>query len=129
MGLLNFNDALLAKLSWRIVQSPSCVLVRILLGKYCRTSSFLDCSVTAASSHGWRGICTGKDLIKSQLGKVIGSGLDTLVWNEPWLSLSTSSTPMGPNKTRDYSVKTGYHAADALSHQGTQLEEPPLDFN
>jgi hypothetical protein len=34
-----------------------------------------------------------------------------------------------PNKTRDYSVKTGYHAADALSHQGTQLEEPPLDFN
>ena len=182
--ITNFNDALLAKLSWRIVQSPSCVLVRILLGKYCRTSSFLDCSVTAASSHGWRGICTGKDLIKSQLGKVIGSGLDTLVWNEPWLSLSTSSTPMGPaleqfksmtvaqlicqttkswdrekvrlllpsyekeifllrpskfgardryvwlpNKTRDYSVKTGYHAADALSHQGTQLEEPPLDFN
>ena len=95
--ITNFNDALLAKVSWHILQSPSCLSAKILLGKYCRASIFLDYSVTASSSHNWRGICTGKDLIKSHMGKVIGSGSDSLVWNEPWLSLSASTTPMSPH--------------------------------
>jgi len=30
-----FNDALLAKLSWRMLESPSCLLARVLKGKYC----------------------------------------------------------------------------------------------
>ena len=95
--ITNFNDALLAKVSWRILTSPSCLLARILLGKYCRSSSFLDCTVASYSSHGWRSICMGRDLIKSNLGKVIGSGSDTLVWDEPWISLSSPTTPMGPS--------------------------------
>lgn len=94
--ITNFNDALLAKVSWRILQSPSCLLARTLMRKYCRSSSFLDCSVSASASHGWRGICLGRDLLKSQLGKVIGSGTETLIWNEPWISLSSPTTPMGP---------------------------------
>ncbi|KAL9299049.1 hypothetical protein AtNW77_Chr2g0227291 [Arabidopsis thaliana] len=48
----NFNDALFAKVSWRILKTPSCLLARILLGKYCKTTSFLDCGVAASSSHG-----------------------------------------------------------------------------
>ncbi|KAL9831121.1 putative ribonuclease H domain, reverse transcriptase zinc-binding domain-containing protein [Arabidopsis thaliana] len=95
--ITNFNDALLAKVSWRILTSPCCLLARILLGKYCRSSSFLDCTVASYSSHGWRSICMGRDLIKSNLDKVIGSGSDTLFWNEPWISLSSPTTPMGPS--------------------------------
>lgn len=91
-----FNDALLAKVSWRIFKSPTCLLARILLGKYCKFASFLDCPVSGSASHGWRGICAGRDLLKLQLGKVIGSGLDTLVWSEPWISLTAPITPIGP---------------------------------
>lgn len=92
----NFNDALLAKISWRILSNPSCLLAKLLLGKYCKTSPFLDCKVSPTASHGWRGICLGRDLLKSQLGKVIGSGANTLLWYEPWVSLSKTTTPMGP---------------------------------
>lgn len=91
-----FNDALLAKVSWRILNKPNCLLARVLLGKYCKSSVFLECPISSTASHGWRGICIGRDLLKSNLGKVIGSGDNTLMWYEPWIFLSKPITPMGP---------------------------------
>ncbi|KAL9840112.1 hypothetical protein AtNW77_Chr2g0224721 [Arabidopsis thaliana] len=35
-----FNDALLTKLSWRIITKPTCLLAKVMLGKYCQSSSF-----------------------------------------------------------------------------------------
>ena len=94
--ITSFNDALLAKISWRLLTKPSCLLAKILLGKYCNSSSFLDCKVSSSASHGWRGICLGRDLLKSQLGKAIGNGQDTRIWDDPWLSSSSPLQPMGP---------------------------------
>ncbi|CAL9224796.1 unnamed protein product [Arabidopsis halleri] len=37
-----------------------------------------------------------RDLLKTQLGKAIGSGDNTLIWSEPWISLTQPTTPMGP---------------------------------
>ncbi|KAG7559212.1 Ribonuclease H domain [Arabidopsis thaliana x Arabidopsis arenosa] len=48
------------------------------------------------ASHGWRGICLGRDLLKPNIGKAIGDGASTKVWKEPWISLSESIVPMGP---------------------------------
>lgn len=91
-----FNDSLLAKVSWRILTKPNCLLARVLLGKYCQSSNFLECSTPSSASHGWRGICIGRDLLKPRLGKLIGSGTSTPIWKEPWLSLSKPELPMGP---------------------------------
>lgn len=92
----NFNNALLAKISWRILTKPSCLLAKVLLGKYCKNSSFLDCQVPNSASHGWRSICAGRDLLNPHLGKMIGSGDDTPIWRCPWLSLNSPVSPMGP---------------------------------
>jgi len=94
--ITNFNDALLAKVSWRILTSPSCLLAKILCGKYCRSSSFLDCVAPGSTSHGWKGILIGRDLLKLQLGKSIGTGSNTILWSEPWISFSAPTIPMGP---------------------------------
>jgi len=91
-----FNSALLAKLSWRILQNPSCLLARVFTGKYCQNRSFLDCFVPSSASYGWRSICVGRDLLKPHIGKIIGTGETTSVWTAPWLSLSTPLAPMGP---------------------------------
>ena len=92
-----FNNALLAKISWRLLKNPSCLLARVLLGKYCKFSSFIDCSVPNSASHGWRSICLGRDLLKPHLGRLIGAGLSTPVWRCPWLSLTVPQAPMGPS--------------------------------
>ncbi|KAG7567824.1 Ribonuclease H-like superfamily [Arabidopsis thaliana x Arabidopsis arenosa] len=132
--LQKFNDALLAKVSWRIITNPSCLLSRVLLGKYCHSSSFLDSPTPKSASHGWRSICIGRDLLKPHLGKLLGTGDNTPLWKEPWLSLSTPTTPFGPatkasqhlmvshlrhpttldwntERIRIYTVKSGYYEA------------------
>lgn len=91
-----FNKALLAKLSWRILKKPSCLLAKILLRKYCKHASFLDCRVPNSASHGWRSICLGRDLISLKLGRIIGKGESTPIWRNPWLSLSSPLSPIGP---------------------------------
>lgn len=92
----SFNDALLAKTSWRILSSPSCLLARILRGKYLQDKDFLHAAAPESCSHGWRGILIGRDLIKEHLGWVVGDGQETKIWREPWLSSTAQRCPMGP---------------------------------
>ncbi|XP_024009751.1 uncharacterized protein LOC112084866 [Eutrema salsugineum] len=91
-----FNDALLAKQGWRILTKPDCLLARILLGKYCNGSNFLDCVCPASASHGWRSLLIGRDLLRDHLGWSIGNGKSVNVWSEAWLSSSSQLSPGGP---------------------------------
>lgn len=74
-----FNDALLAKLSWRILTNLECLLAKTLLGKYCINTSFLECKPPTSASHGWKEVLIGKELLKVKLGMVIGNGENTRV--------------------------------------------------
>lgn len=47
-----FNDSLLTKISWRILQQPNTLLARVLLGKYCHNFSLMGCSNPSNPSHG-----------------------------------------------------------------------------
>ncbi|XP_010468814.1 PREDICTED: uncharacterized protein LOC104748940 [Camelina sativa] len=91
-----FNDALLAKISLCLLTCPTCLLARVLLGKYCQNSTLLNCAVPNSASHGWRSICIGRDLFKTNVGRLIGSGRSTPLWSSPWLSLDTPLTSVGP---------------------------------
>lgn len=107
----SFNDALLAKLSWRIVENPHSLLARILIGKYCPSESFLKCKPTASSSHGWRSLLVGRDLLNNQLGWAIGNGLSINIWDDPWLSATTQLLPFGPatKERKDFTVSDLFH--------------------
>ncbi|XP_009117682.2 uncharacterized protein LOC103842769 [Brassica rapa] len=94
--IATFNDALLAKLSWRILKNPSCLLARCLLGKYCKDENFLSIKASTSSSYGWKGILIGRDLLINQLGWIVGSGNDIRVWDDAWLSTTDQQRPYGP---------------------------------
>ena len=64
-NIQSFNEAYLAKLTWRLINNPECLLGRILIGKYCPTEDFLTVTAKSAISHGWRGVLTGCDIIMS----------------------------------------------------------------
>lgn len=100
-----FNDALLAKQSWRILQKPDCLLAKVLLGKYCKTENFMKVQASNACFHGWRSILCGRDLILLNTCKTIGNGEDTNIWEEPWLSTTTLTRPMGPPEQSTQDVK------------------------
>lgn len=91
-----YNDALLAKLGWRILKNPSSLLACCLLGKYCKAETFLNIKPSKASSHGWRSVLIGRDLLTSHLGWIVGTGTSFNIWSDPWFSSSDQERPFGP---------------------------------
>lgn len=94
--ITSFNDALLAKIGWRIMKNPISLLARCLLGRYCHTDTFLEVKAPSTASHGWRSVLVGGDLLVKQLGWMVGNGESINVWKEPWLSHSEQLRPYGP---------------------------------
>ena len=58
------NDALLARISWKILHFFNSLLARVLLGKYCHDQTFLKVSTSSFCSHGWRSILAGREILK-----------------------------------------------------------------
>jgi len=110
LGFKNFkayNVALLAKQSWRVLPHPSCLLARVLLGKYCQNESFLKALSPTFASHGWRDLLAGRDLLRKQLGWTIGNDKSVLVWQDAWLAHDKRIQPVGPAPllSKDWKVK------------------------
>lgn len=91
-----YNVALLAKIGWRLLQNPNCLLGRVLMGKYCPENDILLAKETSTMSHGWRSILLGRDLLVQNLGWAVGNGQSINVWQDPWLSCTAQERPMGP---------------------------------
>lgn len=91
-----YNEAALAKLSWRIFENPNALLSRILKGKYFPEGDILTCEASSVISHGWRSVLVGRNLLVQNLGWVIGSGRNINIWNDPWLDHTKQKRPMGP---------------------------------
>lgn len=91
-----YNVALLAKIGWRLLQNPNCLLGRVLMGKHCPENDILLAKETSTMSHGWRSILLGRDLLVQNLGWAVGNGQSINVWQDPWLSCTAQERPMGP---------------------------------
>lgn len=91
-----FNDALLAKHTWKLLRNPSSLLGQTLLNKYCLHQDLLTCSAPNAASHGWRGILAGRDIINRGMGWSVGNGESIPIWRQNWLSINHQAGPMGP---------------------------------
>ncbi|XP_056848923.1 uncharacterized protein LOC108820218 [Raphanus sativus] len=147
-----FNQALLAKIAWRILTAPNCLLARVLTGKYCHKKSFLDVKVPAVCSHGWRSILHGRDLLQENLGKAIGNVIDlrvsdlltdSLQWNKERIDkllpgfghLIQQIKPSKegvediyvwlPLTSGVYSTKSGYNSRNQSEGIATSQDMPP----
>lgn len=89
----SFNEAYLAKLTWRIINNPDSLLSRILLGKYCPNEAILSVSAKSDISHGWRGVLIGRDIVMSNASWEVGNGDSINIWEKPWLSCDSQERP------------------------------------
>lgn len=80
-----FNKTLLGKQAWRILHKPNSLLSRLYIGRYHRSSTFLQSANSTHASYGWRSIQVGKELLKKGLSTLIGDGTTTKVWSDHWL--------------------------------------------
>lgn len=113
-----FNVALLAKIGWRLLQNPECLLAKVLFGKYCPDKDILHATGSSAMSHGWRSILLGRDLLVQNLGWAVGNVESINVWDDPWLSLSRQQRPVGPPNEPHSELRV----ADLLNSETSEWE-------
>lgn len=118
-----FNQALLAKIAWRLITKPQCLLARVLIGKYCIKAPLTKISPAPSSSYGWKGILWGRDLLLSHLGKVIGDGESTKVWSDSWINPPCDVKSLGPIQLEDQDLLV----ADLLSRETKEWNKQKVE--
>lgn len=87
--LAKFNDALLAKQAWRMIQNPNSLFARLMKARYFKDDTVLDAKERAYQSYGWASMLTGLALIKKGSrfqvgdGNTIRMGIDNLISSHP----------------------------------------------
>lgn len=89
-----FNQAMLAKQSWRILKSPESLLYKILRGRYFRNGDYFKAPIGTNSSPIWKSLLWGRDLFKEGYRWKVGNGAYIYIDQDPWVIRQGSRTPM-----------------------------------
>nr|XP_045084679.1 uncharacterized protein LOC123494096 [Aegilops tauschii subsp. strangulata] len=80
-----FNQALLAKQGWRLIQNPNSLCARVLKSKYYPNGNVLDTVYASDVSPVWRGIEFGLQLLKKGIIWRVGDGKSIQIQRDQWL--------------------------------------------
>ncbi|XP_050229265.1 uncharacterized protein LOC126678410 [Mercurialis annua] len=101
-NLRAFNQGMLAKQAWRLVQNPNSLCTKILKAKYHPQSDFRDVILRRGTSNLWQSIIEGKKILVSSLAWRIGNGIYANAKSDNWITTTNLMKP---------AVKTGYYRA------------------
>ena len=62
--LVLYNDALLAKQTWRLLHDTQSLFHRVFKAKFLPNSTVLEAKCPSSASHAWKSIIKGRDVIK-----------------------------------------------------------------
>lgn len=109
----DFNQALLAKQSWRVLSNPGSLLSQIYKGRYFARMNFLECGEGCRPSYTWKSIIHGRELLKKGLMHGIGDGKETFVWID--------KQPRRPC-SKEVLMNIDLKVSDIMDNNGTWIE-------
>jgi hypothetical protein len=80
-----FNQALLARQAWRLIQNPNSLAARIMKAIYYPRGNLIDTVFRAQASPVWHGIEHGLELLKEGVVWRIGDGKSIRTWRDNWI--------------------------------------------
>ena len=88
-----FNQAMLGKQAWRLIENPQSLVAKVLGACYFPNSSFLEAELGNYPSLTWRSILWGREIVEAGCIKRIGNGMDTRIYCDKWLPRPTTFLP------------------------------------
>jgi hypothetical protein len=80
-----FNQALLARQAWRLIERLDNLCARVLKAKYYPHGNIIDTVFTGNPSSKWTAIDHGLELLKKGLIWRIGNGASVRIWRDNWV--------------------------------------------
>jgi hypothetical protein len=80
-----FNQALLARQAWRLIQFPESLCARLLKAKYYPSGQLIDTAFSKSVAPCWQGISYGLELLKKGITWRIGDGTNIRIWRDNWI--------------------------------------------
>lgn len=90
-----FNDAMLVKQPWRLLDNTNSLCARVLKGRCYANGEILMTGCPAGASQTWQAIIKGKEMLRRGLIQRVGDGRTTEVWHDQWIEGTSSMRPMG----------------------------------
>jgi hypothetical protein len=91
-NLSAFNEALLAKQGWRLINQPNSLVAQVLKAKYYPKDHFLKARPKQQMSYTWRNILKASWVLKKGCYWSIGDGNTTNIWEDNWIHQHGNST-------------------------------------
>ncbi|KAL9438172.1 hypothetical protein AB3S75_023941 [Citrus x aurantiifolia] len=99
----SFNQALVAKQGWRIIQNSKSLVVKVLQAKYFKHGKFMEATLSSNPSYVWRSILWGREVILKGYRWRIGGGDQVLIYKDNWIprpiTFKSISLPTLPSET------------------------------
>ncbi|KAK2661076.1 hypothetical protein Ddye_007609 [Dipteronia dyeriana] len=80
-----FNQAMLAKQGWRLVNNPDSLVARVLKARYFHSDSFLSWSIGSRSYCVWKSIFWGREVVLKGIRCSVGDGRNIVVYKDSWI--------------------------------------------
>jgi hypothetical protein len=88
-----FNQALLGRQAWRLIQFPNTLCAQLLKAKYYPSGSLIDTVFIGNGSSTWTSIEYGLQLLKRGVIWRVGNGSQIRAWRDPWIPKESSYRP------------------------------------
>jgi hypothetical protein len=88
-----FNQALLARQAWRLIQFPDTLCSQLLKAKYYPNGFLIDTVFSGNGSSTWHAIEYGLQLLKQSVIWRVGNGANIRAWRDPWIPRDESLRP------------------------------------
>ncbi|PNT62283.1 hypothetical protein BRADI_4g01061v3 [Brachypodium distachyon] len=89
-----FNQALLARQAWRLLEFPESLCAQVLKARYYPDGDLMDTVFVGNASSTWQAIAYGLELLKEGIIWRVGRGTSIRVWRDNWIPRETHLKPV-----------------------------------
>ena len=83
--LAKFNDSLLAKQAWRLLNHQNSLFYKVFEAQFFPNSTIMEAKESRMGSYAWRSILVGRDVIQRGARWRVGDGKKIRIWQDNWL--------------------------------------------